>query len=47
MTKDEKKRTQNLDYVIKSGIAGGIAGSVVGSLYYPLTRILLIPQCAL
>jgi hypothetical protein len=27
--KDEKKRTQNMDYVIRSGIAGGIAGCMV------------------
>jgi hypothetical protein len=27
--KDEKKKTQNLDYVIKSGLAGGIAGCMV------------------
>jgi hypothetical protein len=27
--KDEKNRTQNLDYVIRSGVAGGIAGCMV------------------
>jgi hypothetical protein len=27
--KDEKKKTQNLDYVIRSGLAGGIAGCMV------------------
>jgi hypothetical protein len=29
MVKDEKKKAQNLDYVIKSGLAGGVAGCMV------------------
>lgn len=29
--KDEKKRTQNMDYVLRSGLAGGIAGCMVKS----------------
>lgn len=28
-TNDEKKKAQNLDYVIRSGIAGGFAGCMV------------------
>lgn len=32
--KDEKKRTQNIDYVVRSGLAGGIAGCMVKWWYY-------------
>lgn len=29
MSKDEKNKAQNLDYVIRSGLAGGMAGCMV------------------
>ncbi|KAI8638849.1 mitochondrial carrier domain-containing protein [Parasitella parasitica] len=42
--KDEKKRTQNMDYVIRSGLAGGVAGCMAKSSIAPLDRIKILFQ---
>lgn len=41
---DEKKKAQNLDYVIRSGIAGGFAGCMAKTTIAPLDRIKILFQ---
>ena len=38
MSASEKNRTQSLDYVIRSGIAGGIAGCMVMRVFMCISK---------
>ncbi|CDS06760.1 hypothetical protein LRAMOSA09287 [Lichtheimia ramosa] len=42
--KEQREKTQNLDYVIRSGIAGGVAGCVAKTAVAPFDRVKILFQ---